>query len=288
MNRLRERMIETMTLRGLCPKTQIEYIRAVKQLVKYYDNIPPAKLSEEQVRQYYLYLKTENKIAKSTFNVKSHGIKLFFYHTLDYNWSLFTKEQVKAGRKARLVSAMSHNEVLRLLSAIKSKRYRLCLRLIYHTGLRTSEAVSISPRNIDSERMVLRVIGKGNKEALIPFPDSLLQPMRNFWLTHKNQNWLFPSIYTSNHMSDQSLRNAFNDARDKMGLNKKYTPHCLRHSFATRMIENGSDISIVQMILRHSSIRTTQRYIHQTAPLRKNVRKFINSLSTDIDKGGIR
>jgi integrase/recombinase XerD len=286
MSKLRERMIETMILRELCPKTQDEYIRAVKQLVKHYNNISPDKLSEEQVRQYFLDLKTKNKIAASTFKVKYQGIKLFFYHTLDYDWPLFTKEKIKAGRKARLIPVMSHKEVLRFLSAINSTRYRLCLRLIYHTGLRISEAVSLSPKNIDSERMVLRVIGKGNKEALIPFPNSLLQPMRDFWRTHKNQAWLFPAIRSSMHMSVNSLRIAFKDACKKIGLGKEYAPHCLRHSFATRLMENGADVSIIQMILRHSSIRTTQRYIHLTAPLQEDVRKLINSMNTDIDEGG--
>lgn len=139
---------------------------------------------------------------------------------------------------------------------------------------------------IDSDRMVLRIIGKGDKEQLVPFPTALLKPMRAFWMTHRNTTWLFPARHGLGHIPASSLGTAFRMAREVAHIDKNVTPHSLRHSYATRLLERGVNISVVQMLLRHSSIRSTQIYTHMTDPLRHDVQARINELFDALIKEG--
>ena len=178
--------------------------------------------------------------------------------------------------------AISHEEFLRFIAAVDKPAYRLCFALMYSCGLRTSEARKLKVKSIDSSRMVLRIIGKGDKESLIPFPQTLLQPMRTFWKTHCNPIWLFPSTRGKNPMCRQSLLFAFHIARERAGLKTDFKPHGLRHSYATRLLENGANLRVVQILLRHSSIRSTQCYTHLTEPLHREIQYKVNKLFADL------
>jgi integrase/recombinase XerD len=275
MSKLRERMIEDMNLAGLSLRTQHEYIRAVRHLVTCY-TMPPDTISEEQVRQYLVNL--YHSVARGTFLIKYCGIKFFYYRTLGVAWNLFSKQKVRKPLQKRLPRTINHAEFLRLLSAIQKPDYRLCVHLMYCCGLRISEAVSLPVGNIDSRHMVLRIIGKRNTEHLVPFPAGLLEPMRYFWKTHRNRTWLFPGRFGLSHIPASSLGTAFRMARDTARLPGNVTPHCLRHTYATRLIEMGVDIGVVQMLLRHSSIQSTKVYMHLTEPLRQDIHAKINEL----------
>jgi integrase/recombinase XerD len=185
-------------------------------------------------------------------------------------------------RQKRLPRAITHSEILRFLAAVDKPAYRLCFALMYSCGLRTSEAGKLKVKSIDSSRMVLRVIGKGDKESLIPFPEKLLEPMRDFWKTHQNRIWLFPASHGKGPMCRQSLLFAFHMACKRAGIEKDFKPHGLRHSYATRLLENGANLRVVQILLRHSSIRSTQCYTHLTEPLRREVQYKVNKLFSDL------
>lgn len=159
---------------------------------------------------------------------------------------------------------------------------------MYFCGLRISEAVSLPVKAIDSRRYLLRIVGKGRKEELIPFPKALLQPMRDLWKHHRNPIWLFPARHGLRHMPASSLSKAFRMAREAAHIDSSVTPHSLRHSYATRLIEAGVDISVVQTLLRHSSIKSTQIYMHLTEPLRQDVHEKINFLCESLLKKGGR
>lgn len=286
MSQLRKQMIEDMKLAGLSWRTQQEYIRAVRQLVKRY-GISPDRISEEKVRQYLLDL--HKSFSRGAFEVKYYGIKFFYYSTLGVDWNLFSRKKVRKPLRKRLPRTINHQEFLRLVSAIRKPEYRLCFQLMYFCGLRISEVVSLPVKNIDSKQMVLRIIGKRNKEQFVPFPDALLKPMREFWKTHRNRTWLFPNRFGLGHMSISSLGTAFRMARDIAHIDRHVTPHSLRHSYATRLIEMGVDIGVVQMLLRHSSIQSTKIYMHLTEPLRQDIHDRINELFASIyNKGGER
>jgi len=153
---------------------------------------------------------------------------------------------------------------------------------MYGCGLRTSEAVSLPVKGIDSESMGLRIIGKGDKERRVPLPEALLKPMRELWVTHHHPTWLFPNQRGSNHRAASTLNRTFRMACDEIGLANDVKPHQLRHSFATRLLEHGESLQVVQILLGHSSIRSTQIYTHLTEPLRRDVRERVNALFADL------
>ncbi len=153
---------------------------------------------------------------------------------------------------------------------------------MYACGLRTSEVISLPVRQIDSNQMSLRIIGKGDKERIVPLPDTLLEPMRELWLMHRHPTWLFPNQQGSNHIPSSTLGKAFRLACNATGLTDDVKPHSMRHSFASRLLENGESLRVVQILLGHSSIRSTQIYTHLTEPLRHEVQERINTVFADL------
>ena len=186
---------------------------------------------------------------------------------------------MKPSRQTRLPKALSHKDCMRIINAVEHLVYRNCLLVMYSCGLRLGEAVKIQVSHIDKPTSILTIIGKYNRQRQVPVPPTTLQALRNLWRTHKNKRYLFPNRYGKTHVSDCSVRVAFNDARFSAGI-KDITPHALRHSFATRLLEQGVDIRIVQMLLGHASIRSTEVYTHLTTPIQSQVRKAVEKLIT--------
>ena len=149
---------------------------------------------------------------------------------------------------------------------------------MYVCGLRIHEAVSLRPQQIDAQRGVIRIIGKGNKERLIPLPQALLIAMRLAWETHRNRQWVFATRRQGPHPSSRSLRGALYAACDRAGMTH-LTPHSLRHGFATRLLEHGVDLRVVQILLGHSSIKSTEIYTHLTEPIRQQLRSKLDELA---------
>lgn len=156
--------------------------------------------------------------------------------------------------------------------------YRVCLALMYACGLRISEAVCLRPQHIDAAQGVIRVIGKGNKQRLVPLPASLLAALRQAWKTHRNRQWVFAARPEGNHLSPRSVRGALDAACARQGI-AGVTPHCLRHGFATRLLERGVELRVVQMLLGHSSLKSTEIYTHLTEPLRQQLRPKLDALA---------
>jgi integrase/recombinase XerD len=149
---------------------------------------------------------------------------------------------------------------------------------MYACGLRIREAVSLRPEQVDAARGVIRIVGKGNKERLVPLPSSLLIAMRQAWTTHRNRQWVFATCREGNHRSPRAVRGAFHAACAHAGLSG-LTPHCLRHGFATRLLERGMDLRVVQILLGHASIRSTEIYTHLTEPIRQELRLKLDELA---------
>ena len=277
MTMLRRRMIEDMQLAGLAQGTQERYLTAVAALAQAY-NRPPDLISEKQIREYVLMLRDVRCVAYGTFQTHWYGIRFFFMQTLGVDWNIFTKNKIGKPKHRRLPVARSDQECRRLILCLAKEQYRLCFSLMYACGLRISEAVTLPIDAIDSAQMLLRIIGKGNKERAVPLPPSLLEPMRRFWRTHRHSTWLFPSRTGLRPMTPKTARRAFRKACVQARLDARFTPHVLRHSYATRLIENGTPLTVVQVLLGHGSIRSTQRYIHLTDPLRRDVQATVEKL----------
>jgi integrase/recombinase XerD len=184
-----------------------------------------------------------------------------------------------------LPDVRSDADCRRLIAALKKPLYRGCFTLIYAYGLRISEAVTLPVSAVDSKQMVLRVIGKRNKERALPLTESILEMLREVWSIHRSRRWLFPSRRVVTHLPDATARAAFVKARNECGFDERFRPHSLRHSFATHMLQQGVDIRIIQILLGHSSLRSTEIYTHLTEPLRDQLRKLLRQTTEGLFEG---
>jgi integrase/recombinase XerD len=199
--------------------------------------------------------------------------------------ALVYEKKIRKPNRERLPDVRTDADCRRLIAALEQPIYRGCFTLMYAYGLRMTETITLPVSAVDSKQMVLRVIGKGNKERALPLTESLLAMLRYVWKTHRSPNWLFPSRKILTHLSDGSARVAFKKARAACGFDDRFRPHSLRHSFATHMLERGVDIRLIQILLGHSSLRSTEHYTHLTEPLREDLRKLLRDITDGLFEG---
>ena len=190
MSPLQQRMLEDMQLRGLSARTQEAYARAVWQLAAYYHRRPD-QLTDEELRQYFLYLANEKKLARPTTTIALCGIKFFYEQTLKQDWP--TLRFVRPPREWKLPVVLSRKEVRQILALVKIPVYRACLSTIYSCGLRLQEGNHLQVPDVDSARLLLHIHGKGKQDRFVPLPQSTLQLLRAHWRTHRSPLWLFPA-----------------------------------------------------------------------------------------------
>ena len=281
MTELRQRMLENMQLRGLAPKTQAAYLRAVRQLAQYYSKSPD-QITQEELRDYFLYLKNEKQVSRSACTVALCGIKFFYEHTLQRTWVLF--DLVRPPKENKLPVVLSHDEVRRILNQVHKYAYRVCLSTIYACGLRLGEGSRLQVGDVDSERMCLNVRNsKGNKDRYVPLPETTLRLLRAFWTTHRHAVWLFPGqSHTNKPICPTGIQRAFKLALQSSGVKKAATVHTLRHSWATHLLEAGINLRFIQLWLGHKSLKTTAIYTHLTRPAATIATTTINDLMADL------
>jgi integrase/recombinase XerD len=270
MTPLRQRMIEDMQLRGLARRTQASYVGAVQQLAQHYGKSPQL-LTEEELRQYFLYLRNEKRAARSTCTVALCAIKFLFEQTLKRDWPIL--DFVRPPQAHPLPVVLSPDEVWRVLGQLGLPHYRVCLSTIYACGLRLLEGVQLQVAQIDSTRMQLHIrSGKGNKDRYVPLPPRALTMLRAYWVSHRDPVWLFPAASpaewarqaASTPISGRGVQKAFQVAVQTAGLTKPATVHTLRHSWATHLLESGVNLRLIQIWLGHASPTTTAIYTHLT------------------------
>jgi integrase/recombinase XerD len=258
MTPLRKRMIEEMELRNFAPKTIDLYVENVARFAKHFGQSPEL-LGEEHVRQYLVYLIEEKKLAWGTYNQALAALRYL------YRWVLKQGDVVRdirgPRRERHLPIVLSFDEVRRFFAAVVSYKYRMVLMTSYSAGLRISEAVNLQVKDIDSERMVIHVRqSKRNKDRYTVLSPLLLQMLRHYWWAARPVSFLFPGKRPDTHVSVTQVQRACIEARAAAGLDKEVTPHTLRHSFATHLLEAGTDLRVIQVLLGHSSPQTTALY----------------------------
>jgi site-specific recombinase XerD len=259
-------MIEDMQLHSFSERTQDSYLRVVRQLAAYF-NKPPDQINEEELRQYFLYLKNVKKASRSTITLALCGIKFFYERTLLRQWA--TLALVRPPREKKLPVVLSVDEVRQILSRVRRWRYRVCLSTIYACGLRLQEGLHLQIGQIDGGRQLLHVChGKGGKDRYVPLPQPVLDMLRQYWGTHRDPVWLFPSTHQTvkGPMDASGLQRAFRAALLDSGIQKPATVHTLRHSYATHLLEAGLNLRLIQLYLGHASPNTTAIYTHLTQP----------------------
>jgi len=279
MTELRRRMMEDLALAGYSPKTQKSYLDAVRALAKYYMRSPD-QLTEDEVRRFFLYLINGRKAAKSTVTIHLCGIKFFFEKTLGRVWPVF--DLVRPRRSKKLPVVLSREEVRALLRHLKHPVVRMALTVMYACGLRIAEVARLKVKDIDADRKQLWVrFGKGGKDRAVPLPDHVRGLLRTHYKKHGNGGpWLFPQ--KEGHIGTETLQHAFKMALHEAGVTKEATPHTLRHSYATHLLENGEDITTLQKILGHADISTTKIYLHLTSRITERLGRSLDDLMSDL------
>jgi len=266
MTDLLTRYSEDLQLKGMSKTTIKMYTRAVRQLTTHFHK-SPEEISDEDLRQYFLYNKNERQWSRVTSTISLCGIKHFYTLTLKREWT--NLKFVRPEKEKKLPVILSQQQVIAILNHVQFPHHRACLKGIYSLGLRIGEGTNLQVSDIDSDRMFVHIHrGKGNKDRYIPLPERTLQIMRAFWKTHRNPILLFPAPgrggqkmpYNNKPMPISSIQIAFCQAKVAAGIHKKVSVRHLRHSYATHLLEEGVNLRYVQQYLGHNDPKTTMVY----------------------------
>jgi integrase/recombinase XerD len=260
MTSLRQRFIEDMQIRNLAVNTQFFYVQQVSRFARHF-NKSPVLLGPEQIRAYQLYLTNERKLAPASILVTISALRFLYKVTLKKSWTF--EDIIPAPKKPQtLPVVLSPEEVSRFLDCVESRKHRAILTTCYGAGLRVSESVALTPSAIDSKRMVLRVEqGKGMKDRYVMLSPKLLEILREWWRVERPQHWLFPGDTPGQHITRYAVEDACRQAQQTCKIPKPITPHSLRHAFAVHLLEQGTDVRTIQLLLGHRSLATTAKYL---------------------------
>jgi integrase/recombinase XerD len=262
MTPLRQRFLDDLRLRNYSPRTLEAYVLRVAQFAQHFRRSPD-QLGMEDVRAYQLHL-LQQQASWSRFNQTVCALRFFFGVTLGRTDQV---PLIPYGKRPRtLPSVLAPEEVGRLFDAAPAGRQRLRLQVLYACGLRLNELLHLRPTDVDSARMVVVVHqGKGRKDRLVPLSPRLLQELRAYWRAHRPTVWLFPGECADGTLCPVTVQRQCQVAAQRAGLTKHCTPHTLRHSYATHLLEAGVDVITLQAILGHHDLRTTAHYVHVDA-----------------------
>ena len=261
MASLRQRMTEDMQVRNLAPNTQMSYVQQVSLFARHF-NRSPETLGPEDIRAYQVYLTNEKKLAPGSVLIAVAALRFLYKVSLKKDWSF--EDTIPAPKKPqKLPVVLSPEEVLHFLDCVGSTKHRAILTTCYAAGLRISEAVHLKPIDIDSQRMVIRVEqGKGQKDRYVMLSPKLLETLRGYWrVVRPSGGWLFEGDIANQPINRSSVELACQKARRRSGIRKLITPHSFRHAFAVHLLESGTDVRTIQLLLGHRSLATTARYL---------------------------
>jgi site-specific recombinase XerD len=260
MSELENQMKFDMELRGYSPKTIKNYLICVSNFAEYY-NKSLELLGENEVRNYLHYCITEKHLCEGTVNYIHSALKFLYTKTLDRAWRAEKLKRVKEGRKLPVI--LSQLEVKAILDATENLKHKAILTTIYAAGLRISEAAKLKVTDIDSKNMQIIIReGKGKKDRYSLLSQTNLSLLREYWKVYRPKTALFPGKYPREYISERSIQKVFGESKDKAGIKRQATVHTLRHSFATHLLESGTDICYIQRLLGHTSLQTTTIYLH--------------------------
>lgn len=249
-----------MRIRNYSAHSIRNYVAALSSLSKHY-NCSPDLLTNEQVKDYIYYLIEQKQLSTSSVNQVISAWKILQVDILGNSWESLRIKRPK--REKRLPKILSQVEAQALVDALDNEKHCAILSLLYSTGLRLGELISLKPEDIDSSRKVVRVVkGKGNKSREIPVPDSLIIQLRAYYKAYLPEKYLFAGQLKNRPYSASSVEEIVKKAAKKAGLKKRPSPHMLRHCFATHMLERGVNLKRLQLVMGHNSLKTTSVYLH--------------------------
>jgi site-specific recombinase XerD len=253
-------MIEDMKIRNLSENTQRAYTEQVARFALHFRR-SPLGLGPDDIRNYQIYLTTEKKLKPESIKTATAALRFLYAVTLHKDWNL--QATLPLPKKAKsLPTVLSPEEVMQFLDCITSLKHRTILTTCYAAGLRISEAISLKPAHIDSQRMAIRVEqGKGGKDRYVMLSPRLLEILRQWWRSARPNDWLFPGSTPDQHITPDAIVKACRVYLKRSGLSKPVTPHSLRHAFAVHLLESGRDLRTIQLLMGHRSLSTTALYL---------------------------
>lgn len=280
METYREQMQGDMVLRNLSEKTQVMYHAAARDLEKYF-NKPPDQLNEGDVKSFLLSIVQVRKLSQSTLKINYSALRFLYETTLGKGWVIDRIPYPKTTRSIPRI--LSKNDIRKIFDVTATLKQKAMLMVTYSAGLRISETARLKITDIDSTRMLLRVDqGKGNKDRYTLLSQVALETLREYWKEYRPKNWLFPKDSSpEDHVPIDTIRQAFKRAKSEASITKPASCHTLRHSFATHLLEAGTDLHTIQLLLGHTSIRTTTVYLHVS---NKSLSKIVSPL--DLEQPG--
>ena len=260
MTALRQKMLDDLQLRNYSDRTIKAYLRCVSQFSQHFGKSPD-QLGPAEIREYQLYLIKQKQCSWAVFNQTVCALRFF------YNTTLGCKEMIEEipypRFEKRLPVVLSKTEVTALLQAVNNLKHRALLTTLYATGLRVSEVTNLVVTDIDSRRMIVQVRqGKGRKDRFVMLSPTLLTLLRQYWKAYQPRHWLFPGQNRNHPINDATAYRICQQAALAAKLSKSVSPHCLRHSFATHLLEAGTDLRTIQLLLGHRNLKTTAVYLH--------------------------
>ena len=280
MSVLRQRMLEDLSIRNYAPRTKERYIACVAQFAQHFHKSPDL-LGPKEIRSYQVHLVNKVKCSWTVLNQTVCALRFLFVTTLDRDWAI--RHIPYAKREKKLPVVLSQGEVLQILEAVSNFKHLAILLAAYSGGLRISEVADLKIQDIDSKRMVINVRqGKGRKDRIVALSPVLLAILRDYWLESRPKLMLFPGKDPKRPISTSSIRKILRKAVRATRIKKTVTMHTLRHSFATHHLEAGTDLRTLQMVMGHSSLKTTSLYLHVSTEKIRSAKTPIDLLP-DID-----
>lgn len=280
MSELRQQMLADLRIRNYAERTQEIYITRVAEMARHFKRSPD-QLSGEEVRDYLRQLKEGRRVSRSAFAQVIGGLRFLYRVTLDRPDMVPHLPYPRLKRRQPVV--LSAEEVVRLLGTIGNLKHRTVALVLYGAGLRINEALALELRDVDSARMVLTVRhGKGDLDRQVTLSSVLLEALRVYWRAYRPSSWLFPGRKADERLTPSAIQRAIKAARLKAGIAKPATPHSLRHSYATHLMEAGTDLRVIQTLLGHRSLRTTAIYTHVATERVRGTRSPLDALSPEL------
>jgi len=274
MGKLHDQMKVDLELRNLSPRTRSCYLTWVRSFALHFHRFPD-ELGDQEIREYLHYLIQEKKASQSGISQAYSALKFFYETTLKRDWNGFRIPRVKMGKKLPVV--LSRQEIQAIFSATANLKHRALLMTIYSAGLRVSEVVHLRVSDLDSQRMTIRVQqGKGQKDRYTLLAQRTLEVLRDYWREYRPSGWLFPGKPATEPLSVSAVQRVFEKVLYRAGIKKPASVHTLRHSFATHLLEDGTDLFHIQRLLGHSTPKTTTIYLHLS-------RKDLGSVTSPLD-----
>jgi integrase/recombinase XerD len=290
MNDWYQRMVDSLQLNGKGERTQQAYTRSVRMLSQFYGKTPDL-VTEQELQEYFLHRKNVCHWSPKTMRICYCGIRFFYEKVLDRNWHILSI--LRAQNERRLPAVLSVEEVRSLFAHIKTFHNYAYLSTVYSCGLRLHEGLHLEVSDIDSQRMMIHVHrGKGAKDRYVPLPQSTLQLLRRYWVTHRHPRLVFPALgrngkgatQAQTPMAKSSVQGAFRHAKFAAAIGKKgVAVHTLRHSYATHLLEAGVNLRVIQRYMGHAQLETTMLYLHLTQKGHEDACQLINHVMEGLD-----